>query len=277
MFTFANDKLSVLKVWQNALHLYRHAFAKIWYIFIIEFGLILLLQIPAIIEKGDATTQISTMSIHIKNIASLLAILINLFVLSTVMHRTRSIVLDYTAKLRVSVKSVWQKFIPIIISLLLLFVVGLLLILVLFSVQGLNKFIASSFSASLSYYPTLATIFAVFLVLFSFLGTLFIFFIPLILFKNKNYTAIFASAKLVWGSWWRTFLVVFIPGVALSLLVFIGLLALAVLIKNSVVTMIILGVFTLYGILFLKPFLSSLLLTQFNDLLNRKGESNLNI
>lgn len=132
--------------------------------------------------------------------------------------------------------------------------------------------LADSFDLAKEKWPTVfgmamivaITIFVGFSALFIpgvFLMILLMFCFPLILFENKNIIeSIQGSVQLVWGNWWRTFLVIIYP---LGLIMLLSvLMSLETGIGNSFASLlasVMVGTLTI-------PWLSAVILVQYNDL-----------
>jgi len=94
-----------------------------------------------------------------------------------------------------------------------------------------------------------------------FLSIMFMFYLPLILFDNTGVVdSIKGSFKLVWGSWWFTFAVIFLPTLIFVLVTSIISLIFGknVAYWSAIVDIVLVTVFT--------PFIQSIILVQFNNL-----------
>jgi hypothetical protein len=175
--TFSDKPLSINGVWGASLRLYRKGFFKIWPLAAIM-GVLVNGSIFANTFFWAKYSTVPTVGV-ISFVAFLILILIYVYLISVILHRTGVIGEEQNIELSASLAFVNKKYSKLILSIIcgavlcffgmVVFVIpGIYMLLVFFMIQ------------------------------------------PLILFDNKGvFAALKNGFKLVWGNWWRTFGVFF--------------------------------------------------------------------
>ncbi|MCK4608344.1 MAG: hypothetical protein KAT71_02590 [Gammaproteobacteria bacterium] len=235
MFEFSTKKLSISEVWLASFALYKQVFRKIWYLVLLMVAIILGSHIIGNLMHVTTTAAAKQLS-HISMIGVLieaLGAIIGLFIMAIIVHRIYNLVTDSAFHLKTSVRYIASKFL-IIFSCLVVVYIAVVAGIVLFVIPGL------------------------------FLGILFMFSLLCIIFDNAGWLgAIKMSSKLVWGDWWRAFLIFIVPSTVITMVQ----LGLSFVFKSNIW---VLMVITALAMTVLKPYLDSVLLVLFNDLKLRK-------
>lgn len=237
MFKFSEQPLSIGEVYGQSFSFYKNTFTKVWFLVFINMLLIGVVQfIASQYVKFDANMTLANLPKPqglIFMAANFIAFIVEVYFISLVIHRMN--VLAGGIADTNSFRAVGGKWFTLTMTKLIVVLIVLL---------GSLAFIVP----------------AVFFVVF------FVFCIPIVLFENKGPGgAIKRSFQLVWGNWWRTFVVLIPAGIIL----FIGSLLEHVLydyIKNSFV---LYGITTLFFTIFL-ILIYAFVLVQYNDLKLRK-------
>jgi hypothetical protein len=237
MNNFFTTKLSIIGIWKSGFALYKKAFFKIWYS-----GLITV--IPQSIYFLCIKYKITTCSLFQITFFKyfMIALITNLFVEAVLLHYLYNFVSDTKSKLSKSIHYAASKYLLLLATTITLY----------YMIHELAKIF--SFKNHLLTFAVTYTIFY----------TVFTFNKQAILFENAGYFRAFkVSIQLVWGNWWRTF-VVFFP---------VALIGLA----QSHIFSFTLPHYIVASVLWILfyPYLVSLMLVQFNDL-KLRHQANLN-
>lgn len=250
MFKFSGNKLSIAEVWEASFSLYKQTLSKIWFFIFI---MVIFINIASWYLKSLMPVQIPQQlpklpvggALLLFMIVAVVLLLLILFISAVVLHRMYNMVTQANYDLSNSITYVLSKYLIMVVSML---IVGCVM-LVPIVIAGLLTALSQPFMV-LVLLAELFIIFSLFLFMFN---------IPAILFDNKGcLDAIKSSAQLVWGNWWRTFLIFVVP----LLLIFILDLVI-MLIKNMWIYSlgnILLATFITF------PFIKAVILVQFNDL-----------
>lgn len=239
MGIFSQNKLAMTEIWITAWQLYRRTFSKTW-----QLGLILgvIATVPLLVGKiygtkifteifGGAISRETAITVAILIIAAMVSLYFTTLLLQQIYIIGDEQNYSFWSVARV----VNKKYIKIAASMIIVFVAGYLGLLLLI-------------------FPGV------------FISGLLIMVQPLILFDNQGVIeALKRSWMLVWGKWWHTVIVVFLPLLAGNILM-----SLVVEYALDKQQLYILGVNLLIATLFY-PFVYSSVLMVFNDLKLRKG------
>jgi hypothetical protein len=258
MFKFASNKISVPQIWMNSFALYKQTLKSIWYL------VVAMQLVPVIFAFGARLVGVGIIHEYIY-FAMIVSSLINLYIVSTALHRMHSLVDDKNYRLCASCKFVWSKFLKIAAIMIAAFVL-------IAALTHLANYLESVFTLASTIWkiPT-GIAFVTTLLTLMFLSIVVIFTFPFILFKEATIINVCKkSVELIWGNWLRTFLVFFVPSIILMLIRkeimvfgfrFVAF-SLPLLLTYTLLILIITAL--------LLPYLKALLLVQFNDLLYRK-------
>ncbi len=248
MFTFSKTKLSIFEIWQASFKLYRQTVIKVWYLALLmfvalNFGVLFNAKISptAITRKaGQAAVPAPFSNLTVSDILIyIIGVILAIFIMAVVLHRIYNLATNPNFNLAASVKFVLSKYLVIFSCMLLVYLaasVGLFL----FIVPGIV------------------------------IGIFFLFSLLFILFDDAGWiSAIKKSCQLVWGNWWRTFVIFMVPALIMGLIIIMVQNLIVLVVGAQHLTLNILIAAVLFSII--KPYIDSVLLVQFNDLKLRKS------
>lgn len=292
MFKYADQPLSISKIWKSGFSLYKTTLTKIWYL-----ALILEIIITGnliIINSFFSKTALQTyprITIALGIVALVVVLLIGVYFHQLPLHRIHQLATTPNEPLKNSFKIARQKYWIYALNItyfflicLAMIVASIIIVLSVFLIVSLLLLLIKIFAPAFvtwllnSKIPliTLVTIFALPLSILLYCAYIiaalsFAFNLPLILFENSSaWSAIKTGLKLVWGKCWHILLGVFLPifviSIPLTLSYFLWMLypQNKVFLEIYFITSIIMGTFLLI------PLYWSLILVQFNDLKLRK-------
>jgi hypothetical protein len=254
MFKFSRNTLSIGKIWNNSFVLYKQTLGKVWYL---AFLAALLPSLSSLWQKDSLAIDFNFGTA----IYQLVAILVVIYLTTVILHYIFKLSSQSDAKIGESLRLVLTKYLIIIGAALLVYLVlFILLILILAAIFGINhlnnipgEMLLAKASIGL----------AIWLVMAVFIGILCTFIAPSIIFDDKGcFAAIKRSLQLVWGNWWRTFIIFLLPVLIIAIISIL----LEQLVGNLMLNILVTSLFT--GLTL--PFMQSIVLLQFNDLKLRK-------
>lgn len=250
MFMEASTPSSILTVWRNTLSLYKSIIAKTWPFIILIMLFIGLFQPQLDTLQSKKTTNadiIAHLQQQPKTVMILIALALTFLMLlwaytnNVLLKRIYDLSKDQNAPLKIALTTVLHKFFILLIATIIVFALAAL------------GFIALALPGI-------------------FIMTMLFFTTPFILFDNMGlFKSLSESCKLVWGNWWRTFLIIFVPFLALSLLFNAFTIFLTNAAKLPLLADVMDGV--LFG--FLSSLIQTLVVVQFHDLKLRKAQKNI--
>jgi len=226
---FVNNQRTIKEIWLASFRLYRKVLPRVW-------SIAALVGVLAIVMAflSDKQCQFKANEITTANVicvsAHVTTLLLMIYLGALIFYKTHVISEGQNVTLRGSLLFVLKKYFKITVALMIVLFAGAI---------GVIAFVLPGV----------------------FLSVLFIMVQPLILFDNHGvFSALKGSCKLVWGNWWRTFVVVY-PVIFLNFLTGLG-------IQFSLTRgywYVIMGGMMLV-LTFFYPLLYVFILTQFNDL-----------
>lgn len=248
MFNYAGNKQSIGEIWKSSLSFYKHTFGKIWYVALV---MVLIMQLPRIFHLLPLhTAQMAhvTTGMMVSYVTILIAsLLVGLLMGAIILHRMDNLITDSNYSVKDSIVYSLSKYLIMLIATIIVYALLILAFIVLVGLFGLLG------KAGVIFGVFLWLLFAVFV------GILFLLNIPLILFDHKgSIGALKSSASLVWGNWWRTFVVIMVPALLFALLTVI----IQAVARNPMANFIVAIILTMLFI----PLLQGVILVQFNDL-----------
>ncbi|HLG38231.1 MAG TPA: hypothetical protein VI461_01140 [Chitinophagaceae bacterium] len=235
MFSYSTRVEKVSEVWSDSFKVYKEHFTKIVGLVFVANLISAVLQYFMPIDetsKGFATYGSGPLPV----VLTLITLLIAVYFLAAIFHRYQGLVLgqnpSFTVSLQFALKRYFVYLGAMIIATILMGVGFIILV-----IPGI------------------------------FLAFLLAFTMPSVILDDKNvFSSIDYSSKLVWGNWWRNFVVLFIPGLILAVVN----IALALLFTpNHMVVFLILNLILMS---IAAPWIYAVLLVQYNDLKLRYAE-----
>lgn len=270
MFKFATNTLSIPKIWLESFGLYKQTLSKVWYVVLAMQLIVMLLMLPlglAMLNPQIAGSKLFEIYAYFAIYIMVPAVYI--YMVAAIFHRIYYLASDKSYRLKDSLRYVLSKIITVLVAMGLILLVFAVLRLIGFRIHNEMLFAMTTF-AKLSYaliWGVIAIVTVLYLLLF--FSTLFF-----ILFKDAGILdSMKKSIRLVLGNLWRTFAVVFVP-VVVYLLINILVITVFKVTNIYVHSSAIFIVFSIVNILLvsvLLPYIKSVLLVQFNDLLQRKS------
>ncbi len=267
MFNFSQQPQSIGRIFGDGVRLFKTTFSKVWYwqlLWLIPIIIPSLINFPGL-DKIQGTTPTAGNELINHGGISLLIIGLVIFVVLLIIslfghcfnfHRIYTQVTQPNLDAKYSLKIAAKK-IPTVVGATLLILVGFSLVQVLTVGLFMLLWHISGFLAVLA-----AVVIALPLILAAFFVLLLLsFYIQLIVLDDCGVIqAIKQSCKLVWGNWWRNFIIL------LGLSIASGVLSLiSALIPNPIISIIV----DVAILVVLYPWYASTLLVQFNDLKRR--------
>lgn len=241
MFSYANRAQSITTIWSESYSLCKQSFLQVLpWAFVLS--VIALLISLGQMTGSDLTTEGTPEKLSMRHLSvwTLFGIILNMlvsaFIYSAILYRINKIALQNDVGMAAAFNVARGKFLTVVLAMF----IDLALVL-----SGLVALILPGI----------------------FLSVALFFYMPLILFNdNTAWESIKNSIKLVWGDWWRTFLVITFPLIILVLVsVFLGeILGEDNFLVDVIVDLVIMPFFI--------PFFNALILVQFNDLKLRKAQ-----
>jgi len=179
MFTFAVKQSSITQLWRDSISLYKSTFSQVWYLtLILGIAAWVLQYLTVDVHKlSDISSHAPYSKMILLAIVGAVAFFVHSYVAALIYHRMGSIAKGEKTTFAESAKAVFARF----FSICILFVVIAIIIFL-----GLMLFI-------------LPGIFIAYLIMFA---------IPLVVCDHYSvFPALWQSIKLVWGKWWRTFII----------------------------------------------------------------------
>ncbi|MCL5261273.1 MAG: hypothetical protein M1561_06360 [Gammaproteobacteria bacterium] len=237
MSVLANKALPIHQVWLAIFRLFFSAFPKVWFLSLLSALLASLSIAGSRYFSLHFVAVKPPLSIAIGMVVCFVVLAVTLmFILSNIIYQVYQNATDQTINTYESIKFVLHKYPKILLAMLLVSC---------FMVMGLIAFVVPGVFA----------------------GILLLFVQPMILFENKGILdSISGSAKLVWKDWWRT-LIVFLP---LGIIGYFATFLIRRFTFEYFWVYIILNVVVLF---LMNPLSYSFLVTQYNDLKLRKGQT----
>jgi hypothetical protein len=194
----------------RSIRLYFAAFSKIY---LIALAMALITFVPRLFTLLIGQDVLSNLSAFSIGKFIFLAIdFINLFFLAAILWHLQCVSHHDTDTFKSDMEIAAKK-LPAVIAAVI--VQGLFFMLVILATYTFNNYLlkdAFQFKANLGWQLFITIPFLIQLGLSVFIPILFYFYVPLILTENKGFiSALFRSARLVWGNWWRTFWVQLTP------------------------------------------------------------------
>jgi hypothetical protein len=252
MFMEASTPSSILNVWRNTLSLYKNTLAKTWPFIALIMLFIGLFQpqLDTLQSKKVTNADIIThLQQQPKAILILIALALTFLMLlwaytnNALIKRLYDLSKDQNAPVKTALTTVLHKFLVLLMATIIVFALVALGVIAL-ALPG------------------------IFIMVMLFFTTPFILFDNLGIFKSLS-----ESCKLVWGNWWRTFLIIFVPFLLLSFLFNAFTIFLTNAAKLPLLADIMDGV--LFG--FLTSLIQTLVVVQFRDLKLRKAQKNISL
>lgn len=270
MFKFATNTLSIPKIWAESFSLYKQTLLKIWYLVLAMQLIIKALGMPISIalmnpQFGDS----KLFMLYINYMFWIISPVIYILSVSTIFHRMYYVAENANYRLVDSLKYIFSSRMIKILATMIIVILGVLLL--NFFVGYLGNEALAAVTAFSKYLYALGWLIA-FLALISYCLLFFpvLFFI---LFKDAGVmSSIKQSLQLTMGNLWRNFVVFLLPVVGF-ILVNIGVFLLFRLLAFHIQTSVVLIAFSLFNLLLviiLLPYIKSVFLVQFNDLLLRR-------
>lgn len=262
MFKFSKETLSISQIWKNSFSLYKNNIGKV---LIFAFLADLMPRLPSFFwSLSDLIKHNLTLATFYVFYEGICYFSVTWILGALITHYLYSSAIDPQCKLSSSVRPVLKKY-PHIFTAKLLVYLSFFLVSIFMFVLILGP---SSFKnvVNMTLYETIyPMLFSTILIIF--IGILCLTIIPCILFEDKKgFSAIERSIKLVWGNWWRTFAVLSLPFIGIGFISFL----LDLIVTNEQLS-ILLYSFLIYGLCM--PFITCLILVQYNDLQLRKKNS----
>jgi len=224
VFKFSDKPQTITDVLRDSLEIYKHTILQVWY----WAAVVPLLSALPVFLGGTPTKTAAFTVQHIFFMA--FTLVVAAYFMSLILHRIYKLATARNPAISESLQLARNKWLTVFLAMLLTTAISFIGFL-FFIVPGI------------------------------FLSILFMFYLPLILFDGMGvFDAIKGSCQLVWGHWWFTFALIFIPTL---LLVFLTLLFMTLFGKeNAFLT----TVFDVVVLTIVTPFLQAVILTQFNNL-----------
>lgn len=275
MFQFAEQPLSITKIWKAGFSLYRTTFSKIWYLAIAPYFLFYAVGFIEGFSVGltkkfahnqniNTTNFVQSLSTNHPIIFAFLLILliaiiaiILLYFTILLIHRMHRIITSPAQTLKNSFKIAWHKLWPISLN-------WLYILLILISVFIIVFFLLSLFIESRIFNVTISILAALVISLS------FMFCAPLIILDDCGAArAVKTSWQLSWGKWWQIIWSVWLPLIIIALLLLAIIIALNFVfnLQHSAITQTIIQILIIPIII---PLKLSFILVKFNDLKIRK-------
>jgi len=231
MFKFADQPQTISEVLIDSIDIYKQTFLRVWYWSAV---IPILSALPVfILGSKDKAAALSGGQV----VFMIFIMLIAAFVISLLLHRIYLLVTKDNPDISESISLARNKWLTVFLAML---------------ITGVLSFVGFMF----------------FIIPGVFLSILFMFYMPYILFEGDGVVdSIKNSCKLVWGSWWFTFVVLFLPTLMLVVATsfFTLLMGKDVEYGSTIFDMVLVTIFT--------PFIQSVILVQFNNLkLQRKAD-----
>lgn len=271
MFKFATNTLSIPKIWTESFALYKQTFFKIWYLIFFAQLITALLTIPYGLAFIGKFPQLGEYFWRIYYYFLLvISKVIFMLITAAVFHRIYCLTENENYRLTESLKYVFLSKMRLILTAMIFFFLGFLLLGTSFSYLLNNDVLfatVSSFSKLLHFFIIFSSLFILTVYCLLFFPILFF-----VLFKNTGIiSSIKQSIRLMYGNLWRTFLVFLVPVLGFIIInaaIVFGFKFFAIYI-NSTATLIFAQLLNLILFIILLPYIKSVLLVQFNDLLLR--------
>lgn len=264
MFQFAKQPQSILKLIGDSLRLYRDSFAKIWYALagcfavglVRYFGLVQTIIAPSSVTPKPSNTNMilhpTFSSLMLSALELLLILVIVYFLFFLVMHRMQNLSKDPNISWQKSFLAMKKNFFKMLLSQLFI----ILFVIILAAPAGVIKI-------------AMVTALTIFIEIFAILLISFV--APIILFEQeKIFSAFKKSILLVWGKWWRTFLVLLWAPLIAIILFFLLVLAFNSIFvahkSSNIFTLVLMLGTDLFHHFVLLPLGIAAILVQFNDL-----------
>lgn len=194
MFAYSKRPQKISEVFRDGLQIYRLSFSKaalLAFIASIPSALhyaLTMSAMPSLEQPGQIPAPIISHIFLLKNIIlSIMAMIIWGFFMAAMINRMNAMITGEDNNINRSLQVAMSKFPRIAVALIIYFVIGML---------GSVVFILPGI----------------------FLFVLLIFYLPLIVIDNESiFGSISRSAQLVWGNWWRTFIVILVPAIVMAI------------------------------------------------------------
>lgn len=174
MDIFSQEPLTIKEIWRNSFQLYRRSFSQTWYLGMM-IGAVITISLLVNMIYLDKGLIFKTASVAI----SLTITLVVIYLTALMLFRIHSIAKDQTTSLTEAITFINSRYLKIAMA---------ALIVLIFSSLGMLALLLPGI----------------------FIFVLFTMVQPLVLFDDEGVIdALKGSYKLVWGSWWHTFTVIF--------------------------------------------------------------------
>lgn len=232
---------TMAQVWNLSFHLYEKKMKFGIPLFVVGFLASLFPTYPTVhqLAQNSAAVSPSAVATPLSFLILTICFLVNVFFMGTVYHQMNGVLLKEPYTYRQSMRFMRSKYLTLLLA-DVLFMISMIVGALFFAIPAF--------------------------ILFIFL----IPYIPIVLFNHKNaFSAYGLSFKLVWGNWWRTFILFFVPLIVMIIVVFFVSLIGGILQVALHGSRIVHGIVEGFLDAILIPYMVALMMAIWNDLTKR--------